>query len=304
MRTHPFCFVHAALLLSSAFAQTPGDPSRPAAPPEIHLQSLQLLTTESVYSRQPLAAERPKATGSGDVGTAAESVFAAIRDAEFDAEGRLLSLIVEAPTNAAANPDKTRRVLPATSVQWDGNTKRWLTADAQLAWASLGEFAPAAGKKQPASTTMPPRLASELLGAVMATTPAKAAEAAVEASQRKGNPPRIVWWLSPAHQQLAFAVVPHGNKHLPIPWSLLRTKTEGGALTVHLEAPPSVVAAAPTCTAAEEPPTAAVRQECYRHFGANVPKWDRAHDRGDKEKDRNKDGREVGKDPLRGKGAK
>jgi hypothetical protein len=293
LKTIPFHFAPAALLLTTVFAQSPTDPGRPAAPAGIHLQSLQMLTTDSVYTRQPTVGkdpkEDPKAVGAG---SAAEQVLATIRDAEFDFDGTLVALVVEAPANAGG--DAKRRTLPAKSVHWDAQQKRWLAVEPNLKVAELSEYAPAASKKTPASTLMQPRMASELLGAKPAPATPAAGEVAVDASARKANP-RIVWWLSPANQQVVFATVPHDGKNLAVPWSVLRTRTGTDGLAVSIEAPPNVIADAPVSASPDDAPTAELRHQSYKHFNVAAPKWDRAPEPTEKDKSKDK-GKDKGKE--------
>jgi hypothetical protein len=277
------------LLVAGVLAQAPGEP-RASTPPDTALQSLQLLTAESVYTRQPLAAspQNPPtpapapAPASGTQnpappqGTTADLPFAAIRDAEFDGDGRLLALIVaHVPKSGAADP--TLRLLPAKSVRWDPASKRWLTVEPTLVWAELPEVsAPRKPEKAPvAAIERRKHLASELLAATFGQAPTPApAEPAVEVST-KPTKARITWWLAPEHQQLAFAVVPYGDKSLPIPFALVRTNGSGDAVTVRVESAAGMLDHAPVTGSANEPPASAVRHRCYEYFGAAAPKWER-----------------------------
>ncbi|MFY9344728.1 MAG: hypothetical protein WAT39_19710, partial [Planctomycetota bacterium] len=220
--------------------------------------------------------------------------FAAIQDAGFDADGRLVSLVVAATGDAAKN-DRTRRVLPAKAVKWDPGSRRWLTTEVTMTWAELTEFAPPASKKQPAAAAGPVRWASELFAATIAPPNSKIAEPAIEASHGKDKPKPCVFWLAPEQQMLAFAVVPHGDKCLPIPWALVRSERAGDKLMLRVDANAAQLDDAPSCASATEPPSAELRQRCYSHFGAAVPKWDRTHDKADKDKSKDKSAEEVGR---------
>src|SRR6185503_4450626 len=132
----PSRFFPMALVLASVAAQTPGGAGEPAPRSEIALQSLQSLTTETVFQRQPLAAtQEPERDGGG---TAAYQPFARIRDAQFTRDGRLVELHVETAGAADGQPP-LRRVLPAKAVRWDEASKRWLTVEPNLAFAALDE---------------------------------------------------------------------------------------------------------------------------------------------------------------------
>lgn len=281
MKNRTFCIVAAAQLLAAAFAQTPGDASatRPAAPPEAKLHSLQLLLTETIFARQPLAPEsQPKPGAPGNTGSAGDRPFAVVRDATFEPDGRLTSLIVEAPSTDAGRGGSPR-VLPARSVQWDEATKRWVVSELSLTWEELAEFKNPGTEppaKEPATAPATPRavLASELLNAtITGFEPSPAAK--TEAIETKGNTKtRVVWWMSPLHEQLAFAVVAHGDKFLPVPWALMRTSGQGSSMQVRIQAAPTAAEGSPTVASAMEQPSAAVRQAAYRHYSVEAPKWD------------------------------
>jgi hypothetical protein len=263
MTIDSLCSVPAALLttllLTAAAAQTPPEGVRPTPPPEVLLQSVAQLLGDTVFVRQPLVAE-PQRQGS-----AHDIAFATVRDGEFDADGKLATLVVAAAPNST-NADKALRLLPAKSVKWDVASKRWLVTETTLVWAELAEVPALEPKKTP---TPRPRLASELLAATLSAPPA--AEPVDPAKRQPER--RITWWFTPEHEQLAFATVPHGDKHLPIPWTVLRLQGSGDATRV--EVPTPAIENAPTCTSATEPPAVAARHHAYVHFGAAVPKWER-----------------------------
>lgn len=248
-----------SLLLAVASAQTPEAGAQPTPPPDVLLQSLATLLGDTVFVRQPLVND-PQRQGS-----AHDIAFATVRDAEFDADGRLGNLLVAAAPNST-NADKALRVLPAKAVKWDVASKRWLTNEPTLVWAELAELPANDPKKVPAQR---PRLASELLAA---TSSAPAPAEPVDPGKRQPER-RIAWWFTPEHEQLAFATVPHGEKHLPIPWAVLRVQGSGDATRV--EVPTPAIENAPACPSATEPPAVAIRHHAYLHFGAAVPKWER-----------------------------
>lgn len=300
MKNRLFYTVAVSQLLAAAVAQNPVDAStRPAGAPEAKLHSLQLLLTETIFARQPLATpptpdaqQKPGAPGAG-AGSTGDRPFAIVRDATFEPGGRLTALIVEAPT--ADNGRGSPRVLPARSVQWDEATKRWLVAEVSLQWAELAEFKtpgmvdpsakdpntkdpakePAPNETDPVtSVTQRPVLASELLNARLTGFEPEASGKSETIDTKGGVKPRVVWWISPLHEQLAFAVVGHGDKFLALPWALMRTSGQGGATEVRVQAQPTAVEGAPTVASAMEQPALAVRHASYKHYGVEVPKWD------------------------------
>ena len=280
MRTRTCLFVPTILSLSATMAQQPG--AGEAAPAAVFLQSLQLLTTESVYTRQPT---------SGD-GSAADLAFAAIRDASFAPDGRLLEFVLEPPLGTPAG-DAKRRLLPAKSVRWHAESKRWLLFEPALRWAELAEVTPdkaTPADKEPVTSERPQaRLATELLGAVPMAAPPDTARKALEASAQQPGALRLVWWFGPAQQQLAAAVVPHDGKHLVVPWAALRTHRGGEALSVRIDAPAAKLGEAPLSPTPDAAPDTALRQRSYQHFQTPVPAWDRPPtDTPDKDKAKDK----------------
>ncbi len=292
-----------ALLLAAAIAAQapetqPAETPRAAAAADTELVSLHVLTGDTVYSRQPLQspptpapapapapappmpASDPQPQPPQGQGTVADRPFAVVRDAQFAPDGRLVALLVDAP--AGGERDAAPRLLPAKSVQWDAATRRWLTAQPTLQLAELTAHDPGKGTKSPAATLAGRIvLASELLTATWVAPRSGDAPAAVEASASKESAandaaPRIVWWFAPAHQQLAFAVVSHGGKFVPIPWSAVRTSSSAGKLEAKLDNPASASDLAPNLASAAEAPAADVRRRCYEHYGAPTPPWDRA----------------------------
>ena len=283
----PSRFFPIALVLASVAAQTPGGAGEPAPRSEIALQSLQSLTIETVFQRQPLAAtQEPEKDGGG---TAAYQPFARIRDAQFTRDGRLVELHVETAGAADGQPP-LRRVLPAKAVRWDEASKRWLTVEPNLAFAGLDEV----GKpsKEPAVRKENQLLASELMLATAGGS-GHADEAAVEASEAKTKKQAPVLWFVPAEQTIAFAVMPHGSKLVPLPWSLVQIKEQGGRLQLLIDTNAARLDDAPTCKDASQQPSAELRQRCYQHYGVPAPKWERKLD---SEKDR--------KDPPKKGGSK
>ena len=286
----PSRFFPMALVLASVAAQTPGGAGEPAPRSEIALQSLQSLTTETVFQRQPLAAtQEPERDGGG---TAAYQPFARIRDAQFTRDGRLVELHVE-NAGAADGQPPLRRVLPAKAVRWDEASKRWLTVEPNLAFAGLDEV----GKpsKEPAVRKENQLLASELMRAT-AGGPAsgRASEpAAADASEAKTKKQAPVLWFVPAEQAIAFAVMPHGSKLVPLPWSLVQIKEHGESQQLLIDTDPARLDDAPTCKDASQQPSTELRQRCYQHYGVPAPQWERKLD---SEKDR--------KDPPKKGGSK
>jgi hypothetical protein len=283
----PSRFFPIALVLASVAAQTPGGAGEPAPRSEIALQSLQSLTIETVFQRQPLAAtQEPEKDGGG---TAAYQPFARIRDAQFTRDGRLVELHVETAGAADGQPP-LRRVLPAKAVRWDEASKRWLTVEPNLAFAGLDEV----GKpsKEPAVRKENQLLASELMLASPGVS-GNADEAAVEASEAKTKKTAPVLWFVPAEQTIAFAVMPHGSKLVPVPWALVQIKEQGGRLQLLIDTNAARLDDAPTCKDASQQPSAELRQRCYQHYGVPAPKWERKLDG---EKDR--------KDPPKKGGSK
>ncbi len=276
MKSRTLCLIAAAQLLATAAAQAPGDAAAKHPATEAKLHSLQLLLTETIFTRQPLApGEASQGGAPGNAGSSGDRPFAIVRDAMFEPSGKLTSLIVDAPSTDGGRGGGSR-TLPAKSVQWDEATKRWLVGEMSLQWAELPEFknADPAPTKEPANTApQRPVMASELLNATVAGM----STGANEAIQTKGGAKaRIVWWMSPVNQQLAFAVVGHGEKFLAVPQAALRASGSGAQTEVRLQAAPTALDGAPTVASAMEQPSAAVRQAASRHYGVDVPKWDRA----------------------------
>ena len=283
----PSRFFPVALVLASVAAQTPGGAGEPAPRSEIALQSLQSLTIETVFQRQPLAAtQEPEKDGGG---TAAYQPFARIRDAQFTRDGRLVELHVETAGAADGQPP-LRRVLPAKAVRWDEASKRWLTVEPNLAFAGLDEVSKPS--KEPAVRKENQLLASELMLATAGGS-GHADEAAVEASEARTKKQAPVLWFVPAEQTIAFAVMPHGSKLVPLPWSLVQIKEQGGRLQLLIDTNAARLDDAPTCKDASQQPSAELRQRCYQHYGVPAPKWERKLD---SEKDR--------KDPPKKGGSK
>jgi len=301
MKLHPFQFAPAVLVIAGAAAQAPGSPAAPPTRHECSMQSLQALTSETIYQRQPLSST-PDGKGASASGTVSDQRFARIRDARFERTGRLVEMIVEMPDDAA-NSNAVRRVLPAEAATWDDATKRWITTEANLKFAELAEvpkldkLEPAADPKtaDPKSPADPNKgkkgqtiLASELLLAsvkipamqqVVAADPAGEPSLtkakAVEASAPKESKAPAILWFAPSERMLSFAVVPHGTRHVPLPWSLLRVANQAGELQLTTDSNPARLADAPLCKDAMEQPSQDLRQRCYEHYGVPCPKWDR-----------------------------
>lgn len=250
------------------------EPTPASAQPTVVLQSLQLLNTATIHRLQPLAAH-----GDGGVrssGTASIEPFAQVRDASFEPSGRLIALHVE-PLDAAPGQTPTRRLLPAKYVRWDEASKRWFTSDGNLLLAELAEVPARAPTADPASNQKSdrPLLASALLQASWGGQAAGAAERTAEAAPAKTAAPAAILWFHPTELSLAFAVVPHGTRFLPLPWPLLRVMDRGATLQLLVDASPARLEDSPTCKDAHEPPNANTRRRCYVHHGLPVPSWDR-----------------------------
>jgi hypothetical protein len=269
----PSRFVPAAFVLASVAAQAPDRAGEIGQRPEIVMQSLQSLTTETVFLRQPLGAVSDQETNGG--GSAAYRPFARIRDARFQRDGRLVELLVEAP-EAATDQPPGHRVLPAKAVRWDDTTKRWLTVEATLAFVELAEVSKlAAGTEPVVRKENQPLLASQLMLATAGgcvSAPAK--DAAVETSATKTPKSTAMLWFVPGEQVLSFAVVPHGTKQVPVPWSKLQIEDHGGSLQLLIEAEPARLEDSPTCKDAVQQPSAELRQLSYQHYGVPSPKWE------------------------------
>lgn len=294
----PLGFLPAALLLATAAAQAPGGANAQPARSECTMQSLQALISETIYQRQPMATRDGQ--GAHASGTAADQKFARVRDARFDRSGKLVEFVVET-TDEATNPNMSRRLLAAEAATWDDATKRWLTTDNNLKFVALPE-APKSDKLEPALDQKPtdPKpadakpadygkarkgntlLASELLLAPVKIAAQKqvvaAGEApAAEASATKIGKPSAIVWIVPAERTIAFAVVPHGAKHVPLPWSMMSVADQS-ELQLATESNASKLTDAPHCKDAMEQPSQELRQRCYQHFGIACPKWDRPAD--------------------------
>ena len=272
-------FLPTALVLASVATQTPGGAGEPAPRAEIALQSLQSLTIETVFQRQPLTATPdPEKNG----GTAAFQPFARILDARFARDGRLVEFHVE-NAGAADGQSPQRRVLPAKAVRWDQASKRWLTVEPNLAFAGLDEVDKAT--TEPAVRKENQVLASELmLASPGGLASARANEpGAADASEAKARRTAPVLWFLPAEQAIAFAVMSHGSKLVPLPWSLVQIKEQSGGLQLLIDTDPARLDDAPICKDASQQPSAELRQRCYQHYGVPAPKWERKLD-GEKER--------------------
>lgn len=280
------------VLFGAAIGQGPTGNDAAAPRPEITLQSLQALTSETVYRRQPLDPAQHEHGTAAATGTAAFSPFARIRDARFERTGRLRELLVEAAeTDPAASPG--RRILPANALEWDAVAKRWRLVDPALAFHTLAEDR----KPEPAAPRQDsdPLLASELVVAAVCGQPgadkAKPEPEAAEASATKAAKPDAVLWLVPAQQSLWLAVVPSGSRHVPLPWSLLRVMGSGKELQLLIDVNPKLLEEAPACANSTEIPDGKLRQRCYAHFAVPCPSWDKAEGEAK--------ATEAGKDPKR-----
>jgi len=261
-------FASCALVIGLLPAQSPDTPQSPAAPT---LQSLQSLVTEHVHARQAtIGAVAGEARAADPL--AHDIAFARVHDAEFDASGRLIRLIVTAPPSAD-DEDTGARVLPADAVRWHAAHKRWLLVQPTLQWAELLPFEKPVPAKEPALKQPPVLTASALLRARCAD---EAPGVPVEASSRTrdGESKALVFWLAGEPQQLVVATVPHGGKNLLVPWSALRLAPAGDDTLLHLP-PAALTSDAPSIEDASSPPDQATRNKIRQHFGVATPKWDR-----------------------------
>lgn len=280
-----------------AVGQEPKAAPKPTA--AIELQSLQAMLTDTVYVRSATAADGGASAAGG---SAHDTAFARIRDAEFAADGRLIAFLVDAPPSAKV-PASSPRTLTASSVRWDPSSRRWLTTSATMQWAELPESTMDAGKdvkdKQPASlVARSTRMASELLRCVpdaAATKAGKVAEASTSKDPKDVTAvPRVVWWFAPGPQQLAAAVLPAQGTNVVVPWSALRVEGTVEAPRVHVE-PAASFDTAPKCTHADQVPDHALRLQAYTHFGVTPPVWDRAPGESPEKKPSDGGGKERGK---------
>jgi hypothetical protein len=278
------------VLFGAAIGQGPTG-NAPAAPrPEVALQSLQALTSETVYRLHPLDPAQHEHGTPAASGTTAFSPFARIRDARFERSGQLRELIVEAAeSDPAASPE--RRILPAKAVEWDAPAKRWRLVDGNLAFPTL--VADQKPLTPPQHTD--PVLASELVVAKVCGQPGtaqgKPEAEATEASATKTAKPEAVVWFVPAQQSLCLAVVPNGTRHVPLPWSLLRVMGNGKETQLLIDVNPQLLQEAPACASATEVPDGRLRQRCYEHFALPCPSWDKTEGEAK--------ATEAGKDPKR-----
>jgi hypothetical protein len=307
------------LVIASAAAQAPGSAAQPTHH-ECSMQSLQALTSETIYQRQPLSSAAD-GKGASASGTVSDQRFARIRDARFERSGRLVEMIVEMPDDAT-NSNAVRRVLPAEAATWDDATKRWITTEANLKFAELSEVPKPELAADPKALATDPKaadpnkgkkgqtmLASELLLANIKIAPMQqvvAADPAGEPSLTKkpadaGAPKETpketrsetrssaILWFAPSERMLSFAVVPQGTRHMPLPWSLLRVANQAGELQLTTDSNPARFADAPTCKDAMEQPSQELRQRCYEHYGVPCPKWDRPAGEGSGEGEHHQD---------------
>lgn len=274
-----------ALAVAQDPAPAPAPAPSPANPPDATLVSLQGLLTEGVYLLDPLQAE---AAVPDAVGTYAMRPFAAIHDARFADEGRLLAFVVRLP---GADPGGDLRQLPADEIVWHEPTRRWIVRN-NLQFGELEVVAPAV----PSATTpvatpptaevgaSPSWTARELLQAVpeaVVPLPApKPAEGEADAGRKPAgddhaSADRATIWFAPKAARLAFASFPVGRDIVPVPWSALALRQQGSELRLRTTAGADRFATAPRCASLTERPTATLRRLAYAQFGIAVPPWDR-----------------------------
>jgi hypothetical protein len=267
MNRHTVPVVASLAWFAVVVAQAPAEsPLRPAQAPV--LQSLQALLSETVYQREATTTEQAAAAG-----ITHDRAFARVLDARFTADGLLVGLVVGSPVAA----DPARSLLPADAVRWDSTTHRWLTIEPALQLASLARceteppVVPPDPQLEPDATPRP-WLASELLHAAAPERMAKAVAEASAGKDERAPSARLVWWLAPGAQQLAFAGVPVDDRVVLAPWSALRV--DGGAAPrVHfVEA--AKCSGAPVAANPDEPPSRAARHAAYSHFGVAAPPWE------------------------------
>jgi hypothetical protein len=270
--------VVAMCTIGPAWAQSETAPQEPQQRTEVTLQSLQSLISAMIYQRQPLdAASTGNATGA-----TADHAFARIVDAKFARDGRLIELCVTEPAMAAGSKQQVIRSLPITATQWDGRTRRWLVADPTVKPEGLTEV-PAMPTERVPTEKMPtekmpskavePVMASRLVNAPVAAgaIPEKVVDRATETAGKERS---AVVWLAPSGQAIAFAVVQLETKFVPVPWSLIEITDHGNGLQMRVTAKKEQLDAAPNLAAPDEVPSPRIRQQCYRHFGLDVPDWD------------------------------
>lgn len=274
----------AAIVLGTLAAQKPEEGTIKAPHAEVALVSLQSLANETIVQRQPLA-DAP--------GTASLQPFARVRDVRFAPDGRLVAWIVESAKQAPGE-EPIQRELPAELAHWDAASRRWLTIDPNLTFAGLVAVSKPKSEAEPAANVRRRSLlASKLMLATAVTTAAAPAiESVPPTTTAPSTTSAATFWLAPAHQTLAFAVVQHGTNHVPLPCSLLDLTKNGDRVEFRIVANPAMLAKAPLCKDAGELPSAELRQRCYAHFGLPLPIWDGApRDPGSgKDRDKTPDG--------------
>ena len=251
--------------------------SPPAAAATVTLSSLRVVLDSAVYALADLQNAQPAAPARSApaIGNATPRLFANLQDARFEADGRLICLIVTAPKLDPRDPFP-QRTLPAAGVRWDAPRQLWVLVSPTLQLQELERIG-APGSARPAPGTW---LASHLVQATLA-----AGAVVVPAGGAAGTPApaaslRIC--LAPELQRLAMVVVSipvvaagsPTKRHGAVPWSLVRLAGVGDATRMGFATTPQVLAAAPECEAAETLPNAALRQRCYSHFALTAPDWD------------------------------
>lgn len=253
-------------------------PSAAHQPPDVALQSLQMLVSDGVYALQKMAAPPRRRAGTEErEGTSVARLLAKILDARFDGSGWLLELHVAAPgLDCVGEPV---RVLPASVVSWDDSRRQWFVTEPGLRFADLAAVPDAESALQPSV------LASQLLRAEVAPPACDSSTGDLAPALGPAAAQLPVVWIAPAAQRLAFVVVSvlvpaddsgevTTTRHVPVPWSLVRARPRDDTAVIELAAEADAPATAPTCIDARECPWGGLRQRTYEHFGIAPPAWD------------------------------
>jgi hypothetical protein len=311
LRSGPSSFAWRSFLASAFVAAAVHAQSPPSSPPtgtpvkaviDLHLEPLQSIAAQGVYSIQSLQTTAPRAqdppapprSEAGEGSTAAR-LLAHVNDARFDRDGRLVALLIEPPVSNT-DSENVVRVLPAAAVRWHEARHQWVVVEPNLQFAELEAVSgtrssgPSQNRQAPSGTTW---LASQLVQAsldpVLAAEPAlpdgrvkPADQPAVPSDTTRSAP---VIWMAPSLQRLVLVVVPitvpasegpATTRHVPVPWSLVTVVTASSGCHFRFSITPAVLAAGPAAANAAERPTASLRQRCYEHFLQATPSWDPA----------------------------
>lgn len=274
----PMSAVPIALMLAFAAGVTTAQGTGDRAAPGPCLVDLRVVLDASVYALDPLRiAQSANRTASGPLQAGATPrLFAALCDARFDAEGRLVGLVVASP-----QPDPRQelplRTLPASAFVWNPVGPMWALVSPTLQFHELVCIDAKAPNLGTAAGTW---LASRLLRSQQLAG-AGAAPAQPSGTTSAPAPPTRIW-MAPERQRLVVVSSPipvqpatdtAAHRYVVVPWSLVRLSVDGDALCVGFAATSARLAAAPECDAAR-PPSADLRRRAYAHFALEVPGWD------------------------------